>query len=123
MATKEQQRAEYALKKIESMYANGVDEDNANFITGAPTLILTNGIGQSIAFLLSKAERDNKQDKVFRIIREWLEREIAGLRNAASNMEFLQRFSGLAMLDYLRAQDETLRMLAWLKRYARAFAR
>jgi len=123
MPTKEQLRAEYVLKKIDTMYTNGVDEENVNFITGAPTLILTNGIGQSIAFLLSKAERDNKHEKVFRIIKEWLENEIPGLQGCADNMQFLQHFSQLSMPDYLRAQDEALRMLAWLKRYARAFGR
>ncbi|HPH03837.1 MAG TPA: type III-B CRISPR module-associated protein Cmr5 [Spirochaetota bacterium] len=123
MPTKEQLRAEYVLKKIDTMYTKGVDEENVNFITGAPTLILTNGIGQSIAFLLAKAERDNKQEKVFMIIKEWLENEIPGLQGCADNMQFLQHFSQLSMSDYLRAQDEALRMLAWLKRYARAFGR
>lgn len=119
MRTKEQKRSEFALKKI-SLFNNGTpDEKEANFIVGTPTMILANGIAQSMAFLLSKNE--DRAGKVFDILKEWLSQEIASLKVSQSNVEFLKRFSNLEQKDYMKAQQEALALLQWLKRYARAF--
>ncbi|NCC26064.1 MAG: type III-B CRISPR module-associated protein Cmr5 [Deltaproteobacteria bacterium] len=119
MRTKEQTRSEYALRAIDDKFPRGVDKDTANFIVGVPTMILTNGVAQTLAFLLSK--RDSaKHSSTFSIIRSWLEKEIPLLK-ADKDMLFLQKFAGLEQGDYLTAQREALAMLQWLKRYARAF--
>ena len=98
-------------------------KDIANFIVGAPTMILQNGFGQTMAFLLSKCKgKTEKKDKhffTFTTIARWSERinekvpfEISGFFEAVSSLE---------QNDYLKLQEEALKMLQWLKRYARAF--
>lgn len=122
--TKEQQRSAFALQRIADFGGNGVPKEDANFIVGTPTMILTNGIAQTMAFLLSKQKQDNvvKEVKVFRILRDWLLREkIVTLPDNENDQQFLARFAGLEQNDYLRAQQESLALLQWLKRYARAF--
>lgn len=120
MPTKEQERSAFALRMIQREFQNGcVDKDTANFIVGAPTMILTNGIAQTLAFLLSNRTKP-KQYLVFRVIREWLQGQINNLR-ADTEILFLQRFAGLDHQDYQKAQNEALAMLQWFKRYARAF--
>lgn len=119
MPTKEQERSAFALEMIEKEFPYGVDKDSANFIVGAPTMILTNGIAQTLAFLLSNRSKP-KQYLVFRVMRTWLASQIAALR-ADSELLFLQKFSGLDHENYLKAQNEALAMLQWFKRYARAF--
>ncbi len=118
MRTKEQIRSEFALNKIEQKFNGRVAKDTANFIVGMPTMILTNGLGQSLAFLLSKS--DQKHKVVFDIIKEWLTIENSNL-SANSDIGFLGRFSTIEQKKYLEAQNEALAMLNWLKRYARAF--
>ncbi|MDD3293992.1 MAG: type III-B CRISPR module-associated protein Cmr5 [Geobacteraceae bacterium] len=118
MATKEQQRSAFALQRIQDFGRNGVPKTDANFIIGVPNMILANGIAQTMAFFLSKQEE--RFTRVFAILRDWLSQEIAGLPNA-DNRRFLGQFSTLGQSDYLRAQDEALALLQWLKRYARAF--
>ena len=119
MATKEQERSAFALEMIERKFPQGVDKDSANFIVGAPTMILTNGIAQTLAFLLSNRSKV-KQFLVFCVLREWLQDQINNLR-ADTEILFLQKFAGLNHQDYLKAQNEALAILQWFKRYARAF--
>ncbi len=121
MQTKEQKRSEFALKAIDDKdsFPRGVDKDTANFIVGVPTMILTNGLAQTLAFLLSNKTKA-KQYLVFKVIRSWLEKEVTTLK-ARDEMDFLSKFAKLEQNDYLAAQREALAMLHWLKRYARAF--
>jgi CRISPR-associated protein Cmr5 len=117
MQTKQQERAKFALEQIIKL-GNPVPSESANFIVGTPTMILTNGLGQSLAFLLSKGI-DKKEGKVFNIIKEWLIKE--QFVTVSDNLEFLRKFNSLDQAGYLKAQHETLKLLEWLKRYARAF--
>jgi CRISPR-associated protein Cmr5 len=119
MQTKEQQRSQFALDMMNQHYPKGVEEPDANFIVGVPTMILTNGLAQTLAFLLSK-KGSSKHEVTFSIIKAWLEREVEPLK-AKTNMAFLQNFAELDQSNYLTAQREALAMLHWLKRYARAF--
>jgi CRISPR-associated protein Cmr5 len=126
MQTKEHKRSQFALEQIKKEFDDSVVKDTANFIVGMPTMILTNGIGQSLAFLLSKKGEDSeseeklKYDKVFRIIQSWLQTEIDELKTD-NKKEFLEKMAGLDQGVYLKAQREALAILQWLKRYARAF--
>lgn len=120
MQTKEQKRSQFALEIVNEHFPNSqVDKESANFIVGVPTMILTNGIAQTLAFLLSNKTKP-KQALVFKIIRAWVQHEVPKLQ-VASEMEFLQKFAKLEQDEYLSAQREALAMLQWLKRYARAF--
>ncbi len=120
MQTKEQQRSQFALDMVNQHFPQGsVDKESANFIVGVPTMILTNGLAQTLAFLLSNKTKA-KQYLVFKVIRSWLEKEVSTLK-ARDEMDFLGKFSKLDQSAYLTAQREALAMLHWLKRYARAF--
>jgi CRISPR-associated protein Cmr5 len=123
MQSKQQKRADFALKSLESLpgIGGGIDEKTANFIVGTPTMILTNGIGQTLAFLLSK--KTGKEKQVYDVLKEWLHQEMPDCFGQAGNsdIDFLRAFNRMSQEDYLRAQREALRLLEWLKRYARAF--
>ena len=134
MRTKEQKRTEFALEKISIFYkkiSQEVPKDDANFLVGMPVIILTNGLGQSLAFLLSKKPNEKeKSDKdkhmrTFRIIKEWLTHKDEGIETLkgqkTDEKSFLEQMSRLDQGVYLKAQEETLKLLSWLKRYARAF--
>ncbi len=117
MQTKEQQRSEFALVKIKG-FGFPVKKDVANFVVGVPTLVLENGLGQTLAFLLSKQKQDHTT--ICNILRDWLGQEIQALQTK-DNFSFLQKLAGLEQHTYLRAQQEAMALLQWLKRYARAF--
>lgn len=122
MQTKEQKRSEFALSQIQLKFNGQVDGDTATFFVGMPTMVLTNGIGQSMAFLLSKKKKE-QHARTFEILKTWLSLEVSELAVNAqnNNMQFLKNFALIDQQKYLTAQKEALAMLNWLKRYARAF--
>lgn len=126
MPTKEQERSAFALRKIEETFGQAVEKEHANFIVGVPTMILTNGIAQTMAFLLSKKKKKENDpptihEIVFGIIKEWLSLQFSFLQKQ-QNMDFLRSFSENSdNSKYISAQNESIAMLQWLKRYARAF--
>ena len=125
--TLQQKRAAYALKSLDLTPENPkVKEEFSKFIIGMPNMILSNGIGQTMAFLLSKQGKTGQSDKTgktFTILKEWLElRMPEQFSGTAEDLEFIKKFNQMSQSDYLRAQRECLRLVEWLKRYARAFA-
>lgn len=120
MQTKQQERAKYALEAIESlMEGNGkLSKELATFIVGMPNMILSNGLGQTMAFLLSKG--GGKYRQVYESMKGWLV-ENKNISNKGSDIAFLTQFNEIDQAAYLKAQRETLRFLEWFKRYARAF--
>ena len=125
--TKQQKRAKFALEKIsEFKGADGHEglspkdfHELANFIVSMPNMVLSNGLGQTLVYLLTKKD---KQRKAFNIIKEWILRPENKFELVSGNdMDFLQSISEIDPKKYLEIQNETLRLMEWLKRYARAF--
>ena len=116
----QQERAKFAIEQLENISSNQViDKDIATFIVGMPNMILSNGIGQTMAFLLAKTD---KEKKVYRILKNWICKKYANLGfTDKSDMDFIKTFCTLKQDKYLEIQRECLRLCEWLKRYARAF--
>ena len=116
----QQERAKFAIEQLEKISSNQViDKDTATFIVGTPNMILSNGIGQTLAFLLAK---NDKEKKVYRILKNWICKKYANLGfTDKSDMDFIKTFCTLKQDKYLEIQRECLRLCEWLKRYARAF--
>ena len=116
----QQERAKFAIEQLEKISSNQViDKDTATFIVGTPNMILSNGIGQTMAFLLAKTD---KEKKVYRILKNWICKKYANLGfTDKSDMDFIKTFCTLKQDKYLEIQRESLRLCEWLKRYARAF--
>lgn len=128
MRSKEQKRSDYALQQLNPFMngtGRGVDKDLATFIVGTPTMILQNGFGQTMAFLLAKCEgkedSTNKHYFIFKAIAGWSHIINSTVPESAQN--FFQVVSNLEQQKYLTLQEEALKMLQWLKRYAKAFQR
>ncbi|WP_296028889.1 type III-B CRISPR module-associated protein Cmr5 [uncultured Treponema sp.] len=124
--TKQQKRAEFALKSLDKYKDSGVPSTYATFIVGMPNMILSNGLGQSLAFLKSKYPSDKKDDDkykfVFGILKSYLQKEFhSSFADIKDDFDFLSRINSISQSDYIKMQEEVLRMLEWLKRYARAF--
>jgi len=130
MRTREQIRSEYALNRI-ALFGEKIKKDDASFIVGLPTMIITNGLGQTLAFLLSKnpnsssKEKSDKHSLCFTIIKELLTDNDLGIKvlrgKKLNDREFVAEVAKLDLKDYTNAQLETIKFLSWLKRYARAF--
>ncbi len=118
MRTIAQERAEYALDKVLEL-DNGLREDFKTFSEGIPSMILQNGFGQVLAFLLAKGKP--KHIKMLEIIKGWLTDKRIGLAEGNNLEEFIKNINEMSQREYLSAQEETLKLLEWVKRYANSF--
>ena len=119
--TKQQKRAEFALKSLDKYKDSGVPSGHATFIVGMPNMILSNGLGQSLAFLKAKSSK-KERECVFGILKSYLQKEFSSsFADIKDDFDFLSRINSISQSEYIKMQEEVLRMLEWLKRYARAF--
>lgn len=109
-----QQRAKFCLEQLENLSCSRADFKP--FSAGLPAMILQNGFGQTLAFLVAKGTP--KHMAGFHIIKDWLVNR--GLITAGQPRDILVNISTMEQKRYLHAQRETLAMLEWLKRYANA---
>jgi CRISPR-associated protein Cmr5 len=126
MNSMEQKRSDFALQQITAGMnsSTSISSDLATFIVGTPTMILQNGLGQTMAFFLAKCPpkeqtRANKHYFAFNAIAQWIHQ--VNKEVPTEPMAFFNAVSNLDQYDYLTLQDEALKMLQWLKRYAKAF--
>lgn len=123
IVTKQQQRAEFALKELDGYKKDGVPKEYSQFIVGMPNMILSNGLGQSLAFLKAKS---TKQERffVFAVMKKYIQQNFEPeFGRLSDDFEFLQKLNIIEQSKYIEIQEESLKMLEWLKRYARAFER
>ena len=114
-----QQRAQFCLEQLKKL-DTAIRKDFKPFTAGLPAMILQNGFGQALAFLVAKSSDDglDKHKAAFQIMTAWLKQR--GLLTGNSAGEYLENIALMDQRDYLHAQRETLAMLEWLKRYANA---
>lgn len=119
MRTMAQKRAQFALQK--TLEAHGsVDKDKfKSFTAGAPSMILQNGFGQTLAFWLAKGK--NEHIALFNIVARWLKQtDQINFKDCTNSKDFIVKLSGMEQMDYQKNQNEALALLEWVKRFANA---
>jgi CRISPR-associated protein Cmr5 len=127
MRSLSQERAAFALQKVQDILHdnNDLNKDNfKSFVAGVPTMILQNGFGQALAFWAAKAKMNDKSKEGYtlKIIREWFNDEKNPLQLKSSDTKsFIDTLISKNQRDFLQYQQEALAMLEWFKRFANAF--
>lgn len=114
--TMQQKRAKFALEALKN---EEISKDLANFIVGTPTMLLSNGLGQTMAFLMAKMDKKERKF-VFDVIKEYLCKNYEDYFTSQDDKEFMMQFHNIDFYKQIEMQNEILKMLEWLKRYARA---
>ena len=127
MRTMAQKRAEFALARVLFIKDK---KDFQSFSAGAPSMILQNGFGQTLAFWLAKGTKDSKikdNDKhveLFDMVKDWLSLKTKDINNNFANKKdrtmLMKELTTMEQRQYLSAQNETLALLEWVKRFANA---
>jgi CRISPR-associated protein Cmr5 len=119
-----QRRAAHALARIHARetadpasYGNYVA-----YASALPATILTNGLGQAAATLLSKKKPDGTDGhgELYTDLQSWL----CGTDPAApfgAQPDLIRAITTATPEVYFRAQAEALAYLVWLKKFAKAF--
>jgi len=120
----EQQRAEEAWSCVD--YVNREIDDPSfkkeyrSLAMRLPSLIITNGLGQTLAFLKAKGKgKDSKpEEKIYQDIDGWLSK--SKKIKWTTKGELIERLIALNSSEFRFATYETLSFLTWLKRFADA---
>ncbi len=119
MRTMAQKRAEYALQEVLAVAGLQGADKLKPFSAGAPSMILQNGFGQTLAFWLAKGKFEHKA--LFSILTKWLKKtDSATFGGCQKDKDFIEKLTQMDQRHYLSAQNESLALLEWVKRFANA---
>ena len=109
----EQKRAELAWKFVDSV-RDQLDKLSSH-IRKLPAIILTSGLGQAVAFYLSKDDHKKVIDNVAEAVSE-----ITGIEGVTCGRDLLEKIRTSNHETYILLSNEALKYATWLKRLAEA---
>lgn len=115
--TLQQQRAKYALEQVTAASRELSPEERKEFksyAAGFPAMIQMNGLGQAAAFYFS--QRDTYR-RLYDVLSGWLKMD----GQPYANMDLLSGITQGDMRSYRIAHAESLLLLDWVKRFAKAY--
>lgn len=112
----EQRRAKYALEKVAAM-TDDQSNNKSEWLSRAnemPAMIQMNGLGQTVAFYLSKG---GVHQKMYDLLSEWLCQKIQIL---PADQNFIHGITHCDIKTYRAAQAEAQALLIWVKKFSKA---
>jgi CRISPR-associated protein Cmr5 len=119
--TREQQRAQHALKSVTQVQAKKFRDEYKSYAESLPANIVINGLGQACAMLLAQAGGEND---AHRLLYDHLQDWLCGAEHAAvypNDKDLVKAVINHGQREYVRAQFESLAYLNWLKKFAQAY--
>ncbi|MBK8455494.1 MAG: type III-B CRISPR module-associated protein Cmr5 [Thiofilum sp.] len=116
MATLDQQRATFAWAAISEVKPNLVKKEYTNLAKAIPTMMMSNGLMQTLAFLQAKNEEQHQ--KLLAHILNWLD-----IRFSMGGLSFEKAINALHYSDsatYMQLTNETMALLRWIRQFADA---
>ncbi|WP_028893832.1 type III-B CRISPR module-associated protein Cmr5 [Syntrophorhabdus aromaticivorans] len=114
MQTLSQRRARAALDLLSKIEERGEKRSKfSQFCKSFPTMVLKNGLGQSLAFIRSKPEK--QYEIMYDTLNAWLVKELK-----LDGKDTFLKIHEMDAKQYMQAQTESLRFLEWVKRYESA---
>jgi CRISPR-associated protein Cmr5 len=117
----EQQRAAFAWQCVQAVQRTDFASEYGQLAREAASLVQMHGLGQTLAFLMSKKPKKledvNAHLQLARDLSRWVSQQLLGTPRDDLR-EWIVRQASVA--EYRRATLEALAFLAWLKRFAEA---
>jgi CRISPR-associated protein Cmr5 len=121
LRTQEQQRAALAWAQIlEVSLEPEVAKKYNSYVKSATSLILTNGLGQTLAFYSSKSGNDKPEKRAYAALLRHLTARIGQTMRVPGNDLLEAITNNYSSAEYRRVTNEALAYLLWLKRFADA---
>lgn len=114
----EQERACYADKCLQAVHKTVKQQEQYLMaVRKVPPMIMVNGLGQTVAFLLEKGRKEVAYYLVYEHLSYWIIQKRRIYQGGSDLLSLIKQGNREA---YLEAQDEALALLVWLKRLAGA---
>lgn len=111
--TQEQERAKQAWQDVrDDVKGKDFAGEYKALAVSAPADIQTNGLGQTLAFWLSKGKQEHKT--LYRHVSNWV------MRKMGASSRLLEWITEVDSTAYRQATVEALAFLGWLRRFAQA---
>ncbi len=94
------------------------EEAYVSLCSGAPVMILTNGLGPTLAFFLAKAPRAAEYRQLGDALARWALRAGTDADTGKQAEDLMVRITNATTDEYRRLTAESLSYLNWLKRFA-----
>jgi len=133
--TLEQKRAKYALGLVnhqKNKKDKKAGEDYGRHVKKFPAMVLNNGLGQTLAFLLAdngKAKEKGKEKivkpskELYNDIQKWLCGNVDSEYpcRVYSGGDLIESLMNGDRSDYVHAQEEVLSFFKWMRKFAEAY--
>lgn len=122
----DQERAAYAWGCVQNIPEKNILEKYTNLAKGAPALIMTSGLMQTLAFHAEKGKKETAHALLVTHICEWLKQRFVGRIIDADFSTVMRALMGTGENPveesrfYQQATEETLELLRWLRQFAPA---
>lgn len=123
--TLEQERAKYAWEQVKRVKGDSkIEARYSSYVKKMPALILTNGLGNALAFTRSKFGPESEEKlrvdaKAYKLLYQHLNGWFS--KQAQVNKDILDWIvNDASSLEVLRITEETIALLNWMKRFADA---
>lgn len=118
----EKGRAEFAYKCVKEttdISDKKKVKEYRSYIRKLPTMILTNGLGQALAFVVAKKEDGNAYDLIYKQITDYMKSEhVTKISMPQDKNDLLEWIISCDSQDYRYITQEILAFLNWLRRFA-----
>ncbi len=105
----EKERAIFAYQCVEKANSDkGLKDDYKSYVKKIPTMILTNGLGATFAFIYSK--NGNAYELIYTQTNEWLKKD--------DKKNLIDWIINLESSEHRAVTNEILALFGWLKRFA-----
>lgn len=105
-------RAEFAYKCVEAIKTSS---DYKSYVKKVPVLIQTNGLGNTLAYMVSKGKA---YDLIYQHLTTWLSKEECGCMALPDQTDLLKFVVSQPSTVYRQVTTECLALLNWLRRLA-----
>jgi CRISPR-associated protein Cmr5 len=105
-------RAEFAYKCVEAIKTSS---DYKSYVKKVPVLIQTNGLGNTLAYMVSKGKA---YDLIYQHLMSWLSKEECGCKALPDHTDLLAFVVSQPSMVYRQITTECLALLNWLRRLA-----
>lgn len=113
-------RAEFAFNCVKEVVKNrAVQKDYRSYARKIPSMILTHGIAQTLAFMYAKRKEGNAYDLLLSHITNYLQKnKITYSGNFFHEQDLLEWVISLDIAQYRYVTEEVLSFLKWIKRFS-----
>ncbi len=115
----ERGRAEFAyncVKEVKKM-SDKIQKDYRSYVRRIPQMILSNGLGQTLAFIYSKKKSNEAYNLIYKQLTNYLKSDSVASIDKIEN-ELVEEVISYSSTKYRYVTQEVLAFLNWLRRFA-----